>query len=74
MVSQGGTTSKGRFGAWLRNLENERVLFIKNKNAEGKTHQGNEESGAWGQARGGTEEQGPGLQSHCPQRLRALPD
>lgn len=41
MVPQGGTTSKGRLGAWLRNLENEHVLFIRNKNVEGKTHQGN---------------------------------
>ena len=41
MVSQGGTTSKGRSGAWLRNLENEHVLFLSNENVEGKTHQGN---------------------------------
>ena len=69
MVSQGGTTSKGRFGAWLRNLENGHVLFLSNENVEGKAGGG----GARGQARAGAEEQGRGLQSHRPQCLRALP-
>lgn len=52
MVSQGGTTSKGRFGAWLRNLEVRHVLFIKNKDAEGRRIR-KRGVGAWGQAQRG---------------------